>query len=170
MNRKLTLLSEELKNLILKQLAHELSNYTLYMSFAAFYARFGYVNLEKYYRKRADEEYKHHMWCYDYLSEADCIFVYPAIVPVPEKYTPETDLLKPFEWTIEREIETTQMIYAIKDAAIKEGDRMTSGWLNRLLIAEQIEEENTSRMAQSIAEQEDSWLEKAEEIYELLEN
>jgi ferritin len=170
MNRTITLLSEDIKNLLLKQMAHELSNYSIYMTFAAFYSRNGYVNLEKYYRKRAEEEFKHHMWCFDYITEADCEFIYPAISVVPEKYTPQNDLLKPFEWTVEREIETTQMIYAIYEQAVKENDRMTMYWLGKLLINEQIEEENTSRMAQSIAEQEDSWLEKAEEIYELLEN
>lgn len=170
MNRKITLLSDEMKTLIVKQIAHELSNHNLYMTFAAFYSRNGYISLEKYYRKRAEEEFKHHMWCFDYITDADCDFIYPAIETVPEKYTPQTDLLKPFEWTVEREIETTQMIYAIRDLAVKENDRMTANWLNKLLINEQIEEENTSRMAQSIAEQEDSWLEKAEEIYELLEN
>ena len=76
----------------------------------------------------------------------------------------------PFRATVDREIQTTQMIYAIYEAAIAEKDYMTASWLFDKLIKEQIEEENTSRMAQSIAEQEDSWLEKAEEIYELLEN
>ena len=169
MSRKLVLVSETISNLLIKQLAHELKNYNLYKSFANYYGVEGCVALAEYYKKRADEELNHHNWIYEYLTDGDIKFMYPPIEINTEKPT-GGDYIMPFRATVDREIQTTQMIYAIYEAAIAEKDYMTASWLFDKLIKEQIEEENTSRMAQSIAEQEDSWLEKAEEIYELLEN
>ena len=167
MNRKITLISDNIKKLLEKQMAHELQNFNIYLTYAGYFARQGYVKLEEYYRKRAAEEHNHFKWCYDYLVEADADFICPAVEAIPESYLPKT-MLDPFEKTVDVEIATTQLIYAIKEAAMTEKDYMTSSWLSEHLIKEQVEEENTSRMAQSIAEQEDSWLEKAEEIYDLL--
>lgn len=169
MNRRITLLSPEITNLIVKQIGHELSNYTIYMSFAAYFARLGYTNLEEYYRKRANEEYNHHLWCVNYLIEADANFVYPAIEGVSEKFTAK-NLIDPFILTVEREIETTQLIYTIKKLAESQDDFMTVTWLFEHLVKEQVEEENLSRMVQSIAEQEETpWLEKAKAILDLLD-
>ena len=47
-NRKLTLISPILGELLVKQLGHELKNYNLYMSFANFFAIEGITKLEEY--------------------------------------------------------------------------------------------------------------------------
>ena len=166
MSRKLKLLSMEISSLLMTQLGHELENYTLYKMFANYYAVEGILPLEEYFKKRADEELLHHDWVFNYLNEADCDIQYPN-VKIEKKIS---SLIDPFVQTIAKEIETTQMIYKIADQALKEKDYMTFNWLNQHLIKEQIEEENTSRMAKQIMELEADLLEKAEQVLELLED
>jgi ferritin len=166
MDRKLKLLSPTISDLLLKQATHELENYMLYNMFSNFFALEGIVALEKYYYKRAEEEIKHQQWILSYLADGDCKLVYPQ---TNIENTAKT-LIDPFILTINKEIETTQMIYKIADVALAEKDYMTFNWLNQHLIPEQIEEENTSRMARVIMELEADLLEKAEQVLELLEN
>ena len=166
-NRKLTLISSELGKALVKQLAHELKNYNLYMSFANFFSIEGILDLEEYYRKRANEEKNHHQWIMDYLTDGDYKFTYPQIEENTETFS---EYIDPFRHTVEREILTTQMIYAIYEQAISEKDYMTASWLYEKLIREQIEEENTSRMAKTIMEETSDIYLRAEKVLELLEN
>ena len=165
MSRKLVLVSETISNLLIKQLAHELKNYNLYKSFANYYDVEGCVALAEYYKKRADEELNHHNWIYEYLTDGDVKFMYPAVEQNSEK---PTDYAMPFRATVDREIQTTQMIYAIYEAAIAEKDYMTASWLFDKLIKEQIEEENTSRMALTIMEEESDIYLRAKKVLNLL--
>lgn len=164
-NRKLTLLSKEITDLLIRQLAHELKNYSLYRSFANYFSVEAITDLEEFYLKRATEEYNHHEWIFTYLSEADCKFTYPATAVNTEVFTSYVD---PFKQSIDREILTTQMIYEIMDQAISEKDYMTCSWLYDKLIKEQIEEENLVRMACKIMEEDADIYVKAEKILELL--
>jgi len=165
MNRKECLISQEVGNLLVAQLAHEIKNFHLYKTFAAFFGREGIVDLEEYYNKRASEEFNHHSWIHEYLSESDFKFTHPGTED--NKLIPE-DYIKPFMWTVDREIQTTQMIYAIYEQCISERDYMTASWLLQHLIKEQIEEENTSRMALSIMNQEADLFVKADKVLDLL--
>ena len=136
------------------------------MSFASYFALDGIADLEKYYRKRAAEELLHHQWIMDYLSAGDFVFKYPAIELNTENPASQLD---PFRMTVDREIQTTQMIYAIYDAACAEKDYMTVSWLLEKLIKEQVEEENTSRTAKAIMEEDtNNIFDKAEAVYDLL--
>jgi len=166
MNRKLELVSETIGELLVKQLAHELKNYNLYMSFANYFGVEGIDDLKIYYEKRANEELNHHKWIYDYLTEADYKFIYPVVIQNDAQIE---DYITPFKATIDREIQTTQLIYTIYKAAQTEGDIMTVVWLENLLIREQIEEENISRQALTIIEEESDIYERAEQILNLLE-
>lgn len=165
-SRKLQLISKELADLMVKQIAHELKNHNLYRSFANFFSVEGITDLEEYYNKRAHEEYNHHEWLSEYLSEADIKYMYPAVEINTEKI--DGNYNTPFIQTIDREIQTTQMLYAIYDQAISEKDYMTASWLYKKLIDEQIEEENISRMARTIMEDESSIYLKAERVLDLL--
>lgn len=165
MSRKLCLISAKVGSLLVKQLAHELKNYNLYKTFANYFAVQGIMDLQKYYNLRADEELLHHQWIFDFLSEGDYVFTYPAI-PINELKI-ETNL-DPFTLTVNREIETTQLIYDIYEQALAEKDYMTAVWLQQHLIPEQVEEENTSRTALAIMEEDDSLIERAEKVLKLL--
>lgn len=166
-NRKLCLISDSIGQLMVKQIAHELKNRNLYLSFANFFSVEGIVDLEEYYRKRAEEENNHHQWLMDFLSNGDYKFMYPAVEMNTEKVT---EYLDPFQQTIDREIQTTQMIYVIYEQALSEKDFMTASWLYERLIKEQIEEENVSRQAQTIMEETSDIYLKAERILDLLGN
>lgn len=165
-NRKLQLVSPEVGALMVKQIAHELKNYNLYRTFANYFSVEGILDLETYYRKRADEEYNHHEWLSTYLSEADFRFAYPAIEVNTEKIT---SYLDPFVQTVDREIQTTQLIYAIYKQCESEGDIMTCSWLYEKLIKEQVEEENLSRMARTLMEETSDIYLRAERVLDLLE-
>ena len=167
MSRKLCLVSPAVGDLLVAQVAHELKNYNLYMSFANFFSVEGIVDLEEYYRKRAAEELNHHQWCMDYLSDADFKFVYPQVEFNTEKFE---DYVTPFKQTVDREIQTTQMLYKIYETATAEKDFMTASWLREKLIKEQIEEENTSRMAVTIMEEESDIYLRADKVLDLLED
>lgn len=99
----------------------------------------GIVSLEKYYIARAEEELVHHRWIVDRPNEADYDFMYPAVESVTEKFE---DIVDPFKLTVLKEIETTELIDKIADAAFKESDWQTLTWLQLKLIPEQHEEEN----------------------------
>lgn len=166
MDRKLKLISPEVANLLIKQLVHELQNQHLYYSFANYFSLEGITDLEEYWNKRASEEKAHHDWILHYLSEGDIRVVYPAI---PEdKAGVVTSEIYPFIASVTREIETTQLIYKIYEQALAEKDYMTASWLFDKLIKEQIEEENTSRMARVIMELDADILVKAERVLDLL--
>jgi len=125
----------------------------------------GIYALEKYYYKRAEEELDHHNWIVDYLTDGDYKFIYPIVEQNTEKFVEYVD---PFTQTIDREIQTTQMIYAIYELALSEKDYMTTSWLYEKLIKEQIEEENISRAAKIIIEEQGDIFIKAKQILNLL--
>jgi len=164
-NRKTRLISEKIGELLVKQMVHELQNFHMYSSFANYFSIMGIDSLAEYYKMRAKEEMVHHDWIFDYLTDADYSINYPTI---PANEIVLENLLMPFEKTIAIEIETTQLIYAIYEASQEEKDHMTSCWLFQKLIPEQIEEENTSRMALAIAETEGDIFIKSKEILKLL--
>ena len=166
-NRKLSLISNDLGELLVKQVAHELKNRNLYLSYANYFSVEGIVDLEKYYRKRAEEENNHHQWIMDYLSDADYKFMYPTVEMNTEKVETYIDA---FTQTIDREILTTQMISAIYEKALADKDYLTASWLYEKLLKEQIEEENISRMARTIMEETSDVFICAEKVLELLEN
>lgn len=166
MNRKQTLISEGLSNLLVKQLAHELKNFNLYKTFSNYFTIEGIDELAEYYEKRAAEEMHHHDWIFSYLTEGDIKFQYPAIEANNIKVT---NYIEPFQLTVEREIETTNLLYNIYEAAKAEKDYMTSIWLERPLLLEQIEEENTSRAALLIMEEDADIYIKSGRILDLLE-
>lgn len=166
MNRKLCQISPEVGKLLIKQAAHELKNYNLYNSFSNYFSLEGIVALQEYFSKRAQEEKNHHDWILSYLNDTDYRIEYPVIEINPEQSV--DNLLTPFTSSITREIETTQMIYAIYELAYSQKDYMTCSWLYKKLIKEQIEEESTSRMAVTIMETEGDIFIKAEKILDLL--
>lgn len=166
MSRKQTLISEKLSTMLVKQLAHELKNYNLYKTFANYFDVEGITALSEYYKKRADEELLHQEWVYEYLTDADIIFDYPAIEA--NGYNIK-NYIEPFQLTVDREIQTTDMIYKIYEEAQMEKDYMTVVWLQQHLVPEQIEEENNSRMALVIMEEDADIYIKAKRILKLLD-
>lgn len=141
-SRRECTISKPMIEMLVKQMSAELANHSLYRTFAVYFAVEGLTLLEEYYLNRASEEYLHHQWIYQYLSENDALFQYP---PVPAINIDITDRVLPFAATVDREIETTLGIHKIVDQAQKEGDWATYQWLmgesatEGKLVKEQVE-------------------------------
>lgn len=171
--RRLCTISTNMVNLLVTQLRAELSNYTLYNTFATYFNKQGLHKLAKYWEARANEEDLHHKWILGYLHRCDAEFEYPD---VPATNLDITNNLMPFEATVDREIETTGGINFIVNQAMKESDWATFSFLmgddeeEGMLVKEQIEEEKISRETLKIAKQDTDWLTIQDYIYELYFN
>jgi ferritin len=141
-------------------------NHFLYLSIANYFAIAGIVDLEKYYRKRADEEHVHFMWIFDYLTYQDFDFIVPSVPEIKEDVVKDVDA---FTITVDKEIETTNYIDKIYELAQNEKDNLTRQWLDKLLIPEQTEEESVSRTALDIFKLDSPILERAKSILKLLD-
>lgn len=165
--RRACTLSDKMQKLLLRQLAHELENHNIYRTFANFFGTQGLAVLEEYYRLRAEEEKLHHDWIANYLNECDAVYSYPEIPAVDYELK---DNIIPFQLTVDKEIETTMLIYEMVDLAQEEKDWATWKWLMGddpkigCLVLEQNEEEAISRTALDIAESNGSWLRKEKSI------
>lgn len=166
-SRRVCTLSSTMIKMLVTQLAAELSNKHLYMTFANYFGTNGLPKLEEYFIKRAEEEELHHRWIYWYLGYNDAEFQYPAIEPINIIIT---DHELPFTATVDKEIETTMRINEIVEQAVKEKDWATFNWLNGnskqegMLVKEQIEEESVSRTIADMAQEKESWLIKQDSI------
>jgi len=165
MNRKLCRVSDAIGSLLVKQIAHELKNKNLYMTFANYYEVEGILDLAKYYRSQAAGEDSHHEWIMSYLSDANYKFSYPA---VEENNVPIKSLIDPVNASLDREIQTTNMIYAIYDLAGTEKDYMTCAWLYEKLIKEQAEEEDLAKTVIDIMERDGDIFIKASQVLALI--
>ena len=159
----------ELQKMLVEQMSHELYNHNLYTSFANFYAINGLDKFSKYYSARAQEEYNHYLWCVNFANECCMQYTTPSIDAISEKWD---NFIKPFELTVDVEIETTEMIYDMADKAREIGDYIFFQWLNKpgLLIDEQNEEMSLSRKAYEIMQLDDSILAKQDAIENLYGN
>lgn len=159
----------ELQKMLVEQMAHELRNHNLYETFSEYYNKMGLKKLYTYYSNRAQEEYTHYTWCKKFADESDMCYTVPSVDPITEKWE---DVIKPFEITVDVEIETTEMIYDMADKARELGDHIFLQWLYRdgLLVAEQSEEMSISRKALAIMKQDDSILSKQDAIEQLYGN
>ena len=110
-------ISDKMINLLLTQLRGELSNYTLYNTFAVYYGCNGLTKLKEYWLARANEEKMHHEWIRNYLISCNVIFEYPE---VPAVNVNVDDNLTPFKDTVDREIETTGGINNIVNERISQ--------------------------------------------------
>lgn len=159
-------ISEEVAGMLVTQIGNELHNHNAYRTFQNYFALQGLNKLAKYYEMRAIEEINHHLWILDHLNDADVPFCYPVIKPIEFEINDNVD---PFKITVDLEIQTTVGITGIVNAAQAEKDWETYEWLLRTLMAEQHEEESTSRTALDIASREGtSWDTKSKYILRLL--
>lgn len=166
------LISDKVIELLNNQLQDELVNHNLYRSFALYYRSKGLFSIEKYFMMRAEEEMLHHNWIFGYLAYCGIPLQYPEI---PAINVTIKDELTPFRFTQYKEIETTNAINEIMKEVLAEGDFGTAAWLigngaiEGKLVPEQTEEMSISNDIYRIAEQDDDWLSKGDEILDYYE-
>lgn len=158
------IISLEIEKLLIEQLQHEMKNHNLYKMFALYYNEQGFIKFSSYYTKRAQEELNHYNWIQNYLLDCDICLKEDFQIPVNNNKI--TDLTTPFVDTIDREIETTKMIYKIVEAAVKESDWKTLNFLHKNLIPEQVEEEKLSRTVLKMVSCDTDWLTKQDSVLE----
>lgn len=117
--------------------------------------------LEDYYIGRTDEELNHHQWIVDRLNYADVSYKYPNIPAVKVNIKDEEDA---FVQTLNKEIQTTALIFEIVKTAEKNGEWETVKWLQDTLVDEQNEEEYISRKYLKITQQNTDWIRKEDYI------
>jgi ferritin len=154
-------IGSETAELLVEQIGNELYNHNLYRTFANYFAVIGLQKLEDYYIGRSDEELNHHQWIVDRLNYADVSYKYPVVPAVEVEIKDEEDT---FVQTLDKEIETTVLIYNIVKAAEKNGEWETVKWLQDTLVDEQNEEEHISRKFLKIAQQDTDWVTKEDYI------
>jgi len=160
-DRRLSSIGPKTAELLVKQIGHELYNHNLYRTFANYFAVKGLHKLEDYYILRAGEELEHHGWIVDRLNYADVSYKYPAVPEVDVEIKDEEDT---FLKTVDKEIETTDLICEIVNVAKEENDWETVYWLQETLVNEQTEEEHISRKFLKIARQDTDWITKEDYI------
>ena len=153
-------LEQTIADLLVKQVAHERFNASLYITMSNFYNVKGYIKLGTYYEMRAEEEIQHSKWIEEYLFDSDIIFNFPQIDKVEIKLV---ELIDSFQLTVDKENDTTKAINNIAAEAIKINDFQTFEFLQRL-IKEQVEEMSISRTILTIANSNSDWLIKEKAI------
>lgn len=153
-------LEQTIADLLVKQVAHERFNASLYITMSNFYNVKGYVKLGTYYENRAQEEIQHSKWIEEYLFDSDIIFNFPQIDKVDIKLV---ELIDSFQLTVDKENDTTKAINNIASEAMKINDFQTFEFLQKL-IKEQVEEMSISRTILAIANSDSDWLIKEKAI------
>lgn len=169
MNRREQTISNEVAQLMIDQISRELYNHNVYRTYANFYYQRGLCKLFDYYQLRAFEEYNHHSWLFDRLTQCGVEFEYPKVDAIKSEHI-ITKLEESFPNTVSLEIETTGWINGIVKQCIKEGDYTTEQWLKEVMLGEQHEEENISRHIQAITEDDTDWLTKQDTILSYYNN
>ena len=156
-NRKDQTISPKVAQLLVDQISRELYNHNVYRTYANTMYKLGLCKLHQYYLLRAFEEYNHHSWLYDRLTQSGVEFEYPKV----DAIKPGHIITKPeeaFPNTVNLEIETTEWINQIVAVCMEEKDYITEQWLKEVMLGEQHEEENNSRHIQAISEEDTDWL------------
>lgn len=140
--RRRCTISKEIINMLVTQLQAELTNFTLYKTFATYFGNKGLDKLAEYWEARAGEEHMHHEWICDYLRDCDADFQYPTIPNIKVDITTDID---PFAHTVDREIETTGGINDIATAAGNLGD-----WATVAFLLGQLKDDNSGLIPEQV--------------------
>lgn len=163
--KKTQVITDEISELLIRQISRELYNHNLYNTFSNYFAMRGLDKLEDYYEARAGEEQNHHIWIREYLQDCNIPFAYPQVDAIEIEIPDE---VSPFKQTVEAEIETTEWINEIYEKACEIGDQQTKKWLS-LLINEQTEEESISLKIYQLACIDTDWITKQDAIIDFYE-
>lgn len=148
--RRETFISPEVGEILVKQIQHEFENQRLYQNFQYWFDNNGYVGQAEYFKKRAHEEKNHAQWIIEWLTQADYLFEVPEVkqmeISIHSEESIKLEIIQPHIQTVDKEIETTELIKNIYDISIQNRDYLTSLWLSKLLL-EQAEEESLSHLA-----------------------
>ncbi|MFH0817103.1 MAG: ferritin [Candidatus Micrarchaeota archaeon] len=123
-----------------KQMNREFYSGYLYLSMAAYFEAENLRGFAHWMRKQAEEEKKHAMKMFEFVSERGGRV---ALEAIEKPTTSWKSPLAAFEDAYEHEKKVTQMIYDLGDVAAAEKDKATESFL-KWFIDEQVEEEDSA--------------------------
>lgn len=134
-------LSPKIIDLLNMQIAAEQFNEVKYRVIQCNFADQNLDGLAAYFDKQATDEYGHKSRIIEYMVDKNAHF---TMQTVPSFTLPSTNVLDIATFYYDNEVGGTKKLYAIADAALKEGDHGTLQWLYTFLIPEQVEEEDSA--------------------------
>lgn len=135
-------ISEEMKNLLQQQIAHENENANLYFKIGSVIKNMGLDILGDFFYSQADGECGHKKIVMDYLTDRNANFDMLGVQPQLYSFNGLVDLGEKY---LAREQSTTEKIKAIVELAFNEDDHITREYFMRTLISEQREEEGLAQ-------------------------
>jgi ferritin len=136
-------LTAEIEALLNEQIKKESHSSALYLSMASWCDRNGFDNSAGYFYKQSDEERKHMLKLFKYVSDLGGTAISPTITDIKIEFNSFREI---FEEALEQEIAITQSFNNIADRCFRVKDFMTLEFLNWFL-REQVEEEYVARRA-----------------------
>lgn len=141
--RRHQVLKEEIVEILNKQVKMEAQSSAAYLAMAAWCDANGYDNSASYFFRQSDEERKHQLKIFHYLTDMESTAISPATGENQHEFE---NLRAVFEQALEKEIAVTDAIHDIVRACRKHGDIATEEFM-RWFVQEQIEEEYVARRA-----------------------
>jgi ferritin len=133
---KISMLSEEIVDILCHQISHEIMNAIVYLRMAGFLNSKGLKNIAQMFEKQHDEEMEHSGMVYNFLMDMGVDIIIPPTEGASMQFTNPEDLAILF---MNREIFTTQTLAEIRQMAIDAKDVLTEEF-SRKMIEKQIKE------------------------------
>ncbi|MFT6867198.1 MAG: ferritin [Cyclobacteriaceae bacterium] len=139
--RRHQVLKEEIVTIINKQVKMEAKSSAAYLAMASWCDVNGYDNSADFFFNQAEEERKHQLKLFHYLTDMECHAISPSVAESQHDFP---SLRSVFESALEHEIAVTDAIHDIVRECRKYGDIATEEFM-RWFVQEQIEEEYVAR-------------------------
>ncbi len=130
------IISDGLKSALEEQIGHERYNASIYLYTDAYFNSMGCGNIAKFFRKQHDEEIGHSLMIADLLIDLGVFFDVPSIDGCSMPYT---DWMFVADLFLQREIETTNSLIALKNMAIEEGCGIVEELMRKMITIQQSE-------------------------------
>ena len=139
--RRHQILKDEIVDVINKQIKMEAHSSAAYLAMAARCDVEGYDNCAEFFFKQSEEERKHQLRLFHYLTDMECHAISPSIGESQHEFS---KLRSVFEKALEMEMAVTDSIHNIMGVCRKSNDIATEEFM-RWFVREQIEEEYIAR-------------------------
>lgn len=130
------LISKKMNESLNEQTGHEFGASIQYVAIATHFDREGLPGLARHFYRQANEEREHAMRFVKFVVDAGGEVAIPAI-PAPRSLFASAE--EAVKLSADQEMEVTKQISALMDRAVKEGDHLTSNFL-QWFVNEQLEE------------------------------
>lgn len=136
-----TSLTEDMAQILNKQIKIESNSAAKYLAMASWCAEKGYENATAFFVAQAGEERSHMFKIFNYVIERGGKAVSPEVTNIPHDFT---SLREVCENALEQEISVTNSINQVVETARKNNDYATDNFM-QWFVSEQVEEEATAR-------------------------